>query len=92
MNLPDWMRHAPDVLHFGQVDRRFIHSDHHLGTYVLVPASPGNPLVRLINAIVEPILLPIRAVIPPIGGFSFDAMIAILLLSLIKNIFLRAAS
>ncbi len=54
--------------------------------------SPGNPLVRLINAIVEPILLPIRAVIPPIGGFSFDAMIAILLLSLIKTIFLRAAS
>ena len=54
--------------------------------------SPGNPMVRLLNAIVEPILLPIRAVIPPIGGFSFDAMIAILLLSLIKNIFLRAAS
>lgn len=54
--------------------------------------SPGNPLVRLLNAIVEPILLPIRAVIPPIGGFSFDAMIAILLLSLIKTIFLRAAS
>ncbi|MBL0313637.1 MAG: YggT family protein [Holophagaceae bacterium] len=54
--------------------------------------SPGNPLVRLLNAIVEPILLPIRAVIPPIGGFSFDAMIAIILLSLIKNIFLRAAS
>ena len=54
--------------------------------------SPGNPLVRLLNAIVEPILLPIRAVIPPIGGFSFDAMIAIVLLSLVKNIFLRAAS
>ena len=54
--------------------------------------SPGNPLVRLLNAIVEPILLPIRAVIPPIGGFSFDAMIAIILLSLVKNIFLRAAS
>ena len=54
--------------------------------------SPGNPLVRLINAIVEPILLPIRAVIPPIGGFSFDAMIAILLLSLVSKIFFRAAS
>jgi YggT family protein len=54
--------------------------------------SPGNPLVRLLNAIVEPILLPIRAVIPPIGGFSFDAMIAIVLLSLVRNIFLRAAS
>ena len=54
--------------------------------------NPGNPLVRLLNAIVEPILLPIRAVIPPIGGFSFDAMIAIVLLSLVKNIFLRAAS
>ena len=54
--------------------------------------SPGNPLVRLLNAIVEPILMPIRAVIPPIGGFSFDAMIAIILLSLIKSIFIRAAS
>lgn len=54
--------------------------------------SPGNPLVRLLNAIVEPILLPIRAVIPPIGGMSFDAMIAILLLALIKQIFIRAAS
>ncbi len=53
--------------------------------------DPRKPLVRLLNAIVEPILLPIRAVIPPIGGFSFDAMIAILLLSVIKRIFLRAA-
>jgi YggT family protein len=53
--------------------------------------SPGNPLVRLLNAIVEPILLPIRAVIPPIGGFSFDAMIAIILLRLTGNIFAQAA-
>lgn len=53
--------------------------------------NPANPLVRLLNAIVEPILLPIRAVIPPIGGLSLDAMIAIILLSLIKNIFLRAS-
>ncbi len=54
--------------------------------------DPRNPLVRLLNGIVEPILLPIRAVIPPLGGFSFDAMIAILLLSVIKGIFLRAAT
>ena len=54
--------------------------------------NPRNPLVRLLNAIVEPILFPIRAVIPPIGGLSFDAMIAIILLSLVKGIFLRAAS
>ena len=53
--------------------------------------SPGNPFVRLLNAIVEPILLPIRALIPPIGGISLDAMIAMILLQFIKRIFLQAA-
>lgn len=53
--------------------------------------NPRNPIVHLMNVIVEPILLPIRTLIPPIGGIRLDAMIAMILLQVIKDIFLRAA-
>ena len=52
--------------------------------------DPRNPVVRLVNAIVEPVLHPIRAIVPPIGGFSLDILIAVLLLGVIQRVFLRA--
>lgn len=54
------------------------------------PIDPRNKWVRLLHAITEPILHPIRAIVPPIGGFSFDIIIAVLLLGVIQRVFLRA--
>jgi len=52
--------------------------------------DPRNPLVRIIHALVEPILLPFQKLIPPMGGISFSAMAAMIVLELINDVFLRA--
>ena len=54
------------------------------------PIYPRNPWIRMLHAITDPILHPIRAIVPPIGGFSFDVLIAILLLGVIQRVFLQA--
>ena len=54
------------------------------------PIDPGNRWVRLLHAVTDPILQPIRAIVPPIGGFSIDILIAVLLLGVIQRVFLRA--
>ncbi len=54
------------------------------------PIDPRNRWVRMLHAITDPILHPIRLLVPPIGGFSLDVIIAVLLLSLIQRVFLQA--
>lgn len=54
------------------------------------PIDPGNRWVRLLHAVTDPVLHPIRAIVPPIGGFSLDILIAVLLLGVIQRVFLRA--
>lgn len=54
------------------------------------PIDPANRWVRLLHAITDPILHPIRAIVPSIGGFSFDILVAVLLLGVIQRVFLRA--
>ena len=44
-----------------------------------------NPLVAIVYQITEPILRPIRSVIPRLGIFDLTPMIAIVLLELIRN-------
>ena len=54
------------------------------------PIDPRNRWIRLLHSITDPILHPIRAIVPPIGGFSLDILIAVLLLGVIQRVFLRA--
>lgn len=55
------------------------------------PIDPRNRWIRLLHTVTDPILHPIRAIVPPIGGFSFDILIAVLLLEVIKGVFANAA-
>ena len=48
--------------------------------------DPRNPLVEFIVAITEPILVPIRAVMPRIGMIDLTPMIAIILLQVIGQV------
>lgn len=41
-----------------------------------------NPLTRLLDSITEPLLGPIRKVLPPIGGLDFSPFVLIILLTL----------
>jgi YggT family protein len=50
--------------------------------------DPRNPIVRLIQGIVGPVLHPIQALIPPLGGIDLSPLIAILLLGLLRSLIL----
>ena len=49
-----------------------------------------NPLVRALDAVVEPILYPFQKLIPPIGGISFSALAAMLVLEFLQRMILNA--
>jgi YggT family protein len=48
--------------------------------------GPGNPIIRLLYEITEPILAPMRRVIPMIGMLDISPIVAILLLSFMQNL------
>jgi YggT family protein len=52
------------------------------------PAGGGG-FVAFIYRATEPILAPIRRVVPPMGAFDWSPMIAILLLGILTRAFLR---
>ena len=43
-----------------------------------------NPIVGLISSLTEPVLRPIRKVIPPMGGLDFSVMVAMIGIAVIK--------
>jgi YggT family protein len=48
--------------------------------------DPRNPLVRVLHAVVDPVLHPIRAVLPPAMGLDFSPMVALVILWLLQNL------
>jgi len=42
--------------------------------------DPHHPAVQFVHRVTAPILVPIRRVLPPAGGFDLSPMVAILLL------------
>ena len=57
-----------------------------------LPMSSENPIVVLLYQITEPILGPIRAVLPRLGMLDFSPIVALLLIGLIQNVLLRLLS
>jgi YggT family protein len=45
-----------------------------------------NSLVRMVYELTEPILAPIRRILPPMSGLDFSPLIALLLLDLVRRI------
>jgi YggT family protein len=48
--------------------------------------DPRNPVVKILNAVVDPLLHPIRALLPATGGMDFSPMIAILILWFLQKL------
>ncbi len=44
-----------------------------------------GPIIRFINGVVDPILSPIRRVMPPLGGLDFSPMIVLLLARVLQG-------
>ena len=57
-----------------------------------LPISPENPIVTVLYQVTEPILRPIRAVLPRLGMLDFSPIVAILLIVVIQNVLLRVLS
>jgi YggT family protein len=54
------------------------------------PVDPRNRWVRLLHQITDPVLHPIRAIVPAIGGVSLDIFIALILLWLVQRVLEQA--
>ena len=55
-----------------------------------VQPDPRHPVVRTLHAITDPILHPIRAILPAMGGMDFSPLVAILILSLLQKLIASA--
>ncbi len=51
-----------------------------------VNPSPYHPVVRVINRLTEPVLRPIRRVLPPIAGLDFSPVVAIFIVYLLQGV------
>lgn len=56
-------------------------------SWIQLPAD--NPLVRGVNALTEPVLEPIRRVLPSLGGFDLSPMVLFVALRLLGRALLR---
>jgi YggT family protein len=53
------------------------------------PTGQDNPLVRIVNQITEPVLAPLRRVVPRLGMVDLTPMAAILILFVIREALAR---
>ncbi len=51
-----------------------------------IGATRGNPLVDFILTVTEPLLDPIRRVLPPLGGLDFSPMVLLVGLRFLRGI------
>lgn len=50
------------------------------------PISPDNPIIRILDEITEPIMAPLRRVVPRMGMIDITPIVALLLLQLLDQI------
>lgn len=56
------------------------------------PIDRNGPIFQFLNAVTDPVLEPLRKVIPPIGMIDITPMVAMLLLFFIASALLQAAA
>ncbi len=55
-----------------------------------IPIDRYHPIIRVLDQITEPVLAPLRRVIPPIGGMmDITPIVALLILQVLQSIFDR---
>lgn len=51
--------------------------------------DPFHPIRRTLDRLVEPMLAPIRSVIPPVAGIDFSPMVLLVLVQVVEQILIR---
>ena len=54
------------------------------------PIAPTSRIIRLLDDVTEPILVPLRRVVPRLGMMDITPIVAILLLNVIQNLLVSA--
>jgi len=49
----------------------------------------GHPIIRFVMRITDPVLEPVRRILPPLGGLDLSPIVAILLLQLVGQLLTR---
>ena len=64
-----------------------------LGTVLLswIQLSPSNLVARFLHTMTEPLLMPIRRVLPDMGGLDFSPLVLLFGLRLLRGVVLAAA-
>jgi YggT family protein len=55
-----------------------------------VAPDPSNPIMQALDAITEPILQPLRQIMPRMGGLDLSPMVAIIVLSVIARLLVQS--
>ncbi|MBI4214201.1 MAG: YggT family protein [Chloroflexi bacterium] len=61
-----------------------------LSWFPIRPGNPFYPLAVILNQVTEPILAPLRRVIPTIGMIDISPIVALLLLQFIQGVLVQA--
>ena len=66
-----------------------------LGAYSLIllgkaivswfPVNPKNPIVRFLDRLTEPVLVPVRKNVPPIAGMDLSVVLVLVVISILRN-------
>jgi YggT family protein len=51
--------------------------------------DPYHPVRRWVNAIVEPMLMPIRRVVPLVGMLDFSPIVLLILIRILSNLIIK---
>ncbi len=51
--------------------------------------SPYHPVRRSLDQIVEPMLAPIRRLVPPLGGFDFSPIVLLVLIQIAEQVLVQ---
>ena len=51
-----------------------------------VPVNRRHPLIAILHGVTEPVLAPIRRVLPPMGALDLSPMVLLILLQLLKRL------
>jgi len=52
--------------------------------------SPGNPVSQLLHTLTEPVLAPVRRIIPSFGGLDISPMLVLVALQVIRSALVRS--
>jgi YggT family protein len=51
--------------------------------------TPYHPIRSALDRVIQPLLTPIRKLVPPLGGIDFSPLILIILIQVVETLFIR---